>query len=58
MPEEAKKEEKTVDIDTSGPEVDINLPEEKDPKEVEVVKDEKQEKQEKQETQETKRNKR
>ena len=40
MPEEAKKEEKTVDIDTSGPEVDINLPEEKDPKEVEV-KDEK-----------------
>ena len=46
MPEEAKKEEKTVDIDTSGPEVDINLPEEKDPKEVEVVKDEKQETQE------------
>ena len=41
MPEaEVKKEEKTVDIDTSGPEVDINLPEEKDPKEVEV-KDEK-----------------
>ena len=50
MPEEAKKEEKTVDIDTSGPEVDINLPEEKDPKEVEV-KDEKQEtSDEKQET--------
>ena len=39
MPE-AKKEEKTVDIDTSGPDVDINLPEEKDPKEIEV-KDEK-----------------
>ena len=32
MPEEKK----TVDIDTSGPDVDINLPEEKDPKEVEV----------------------
>jgi len=31
----------SVDIDTSGPAVDINLPEEKDPKEVEVVKDEK-----------------
>jgi hypothetical protein len=31
MPEEAKKEEeKTVDIDTSGPDVDINLPEEKE----------------------------
>ena len=29
-------EEKTVDIDTSGPDVDINLPEEKGPKEVEV----------------------
>jgi len=43
MPEEAKKEEQTVDIDTSGPDVDINLPEEKDPKEVEVIKDEKQE---------------
>jgi len=44
MPEEekVKKEEETVDIDTSGPDVDINLPEEKDPKEVEV-KDEKQE---------------
>ena len=51
MPEaEVKKEEKTVDIDTSGPDVDINLPEEKDPKEVEV-KDEKQEtSDEKQET--------
>ena len=37
MPEtEEKKEVKTVDIDTSGPDVDINLPEEKDPKEVEV----------------------
>ncbi len=34
--EEVKKEEKTVDIDTSGPEVDITLPEEKDPKEVTV----------------------
>ena len=33
MPEAEKK---TVDIDTSGPDVDINLPEEKDPKEVEV----------------------
>ena len=41
MPEaEVKKEEKTVDIDTSGPDVDINLPEEKDPKDIEV-KDEK-----------------
>jgi len=44
---EAKKEEQTVDIDTSGPDIDINLPEEKDPKEVEVkeqeVSDEKQE---------------
>ena len=38
--EEVKKEEKTVDINTSGPEVDINLPEEKTPEEVEV-KDEK-----------------
>ena len=38
MPEaEVKKEEKTVDIDTSGPDVDINLPEEKDPKEVKVT---------------------
>ena len=40
MPEEAKKEEvkeeKTVDIDTSGPDVDIKIPDEKDPKEVEV----------------------
>ena len=38
MPEEAKKEEvkeeKTVDIDTSGPDVDITLPEEKAPVEV------------------------
>ena len=46
MPEEAKKEEKTVDIDTSGPEVDINLPEEKDPKEVEVKEEPKEEVQE------------
>ena len=31
MPEaEVKKEEKTVDIDTSGPDVDIKLPEEKE----------------------------
>jgi len=46
MPE-AKKEEQTVDIDTSGPDIDIAIPEEKDPKEVEVkeqeVSDEKQE---------------
>jgi len=46
MPE-AKKDEQTVDIDTSGPDIDINLPEDKDPKEVEVkeqeVSDEKQE---------------
>ena len=33
MPE-AKKEEPTVDIDTSGPDVDIKLPEEKAPEEV------------------------
>ena len=40
MPEEAKKEdvkeEKTVDIDTSGPDVDIQLPDEKTPEEVDV----------------------
>ena len=30
MPEAKKEEEKTVDIDTSGPDVDINLPEEKE----------------------------
>ena len=36
-------EEKTVDIDTSGPDVDINLPEEKDPKEVEVKEEVKEE---------------
>ena len=56
MPEaEVKKEEQTVDIDTSGADVDINLPEEKDPKEVEVVKDEKPEtSDEKQETKEEK----
>ncbi len=44
MPEAKKeevKEEKTVDIDTSGPDVDIKIPEEKDSKEVEV-KDEQQ----------------
>ena len=52
MPEAKKEEEKTVDIDTSGPDVDINLPEEKDPKEVKVTYgDEKQEtSDEKQET--------
>jgi len=33
---EEVKEEKTVDIDTSGPDVDIAIPEEKDLKEVEV----------------------
>ena len=55
MPEaEVKKEEQTIDIDTSGPDVDINLPEEKDPKEIEV-KDEKIEtSDEKQETKEEK----
>ncbi len=42
MPEEKK----TVDIDTSGPDVDINLPEEKDPKEVEVKEETKEEVQE------------
>ena len=41
--EEVKKGEKTVDIDTSGPEVDITLPEDKDPKEV-TIKDEPEEK--------------
>ena len=40
------KEEKTVDIDTSGPEVDINLPEEKDPKDIEVKEETKEEVQE------------
>ena len=30
MPEAKKEEEKTVDIDTSGPDVDIKLPEEKE----------------------------
>ena len=51
MPEEAKKEEKTVDIDTSGPEVDIKLPEEKAPEEEVEIKEEKQEtSDEKQET--------
>ena len=43
MPEAEKK---TVDIDTSGPDVDINLPEEKDPKEVEVKEETSDEKQE------------
>ena len=50
MPEEAKKEEvkeeKTVDIDTSGPDVDIAIPDEKDPKEVEVKEEPKEEVQE------------
>ena len=41
--EEVKKEEKTVDIDTSGPAIDITLPEDKDPKEV-TIKDEPKEK--------------
>ena len=42
MPEEVKKEEevikgeKIVDIDTSGPAIDITLPEDKDPKEVTI----------------------
>ena len=31
---EEVKEEKTVDIDTSGPDVDITLPEEKAPVEI------------------------
>ncbi len=44
--EEVKQEEKTVDIDTSGPDVDIKLPEEKDPKEVEVKEEPKEETQE------------
>jgi len=43
---EEVKEEKTVDIDTSGPDVDIKLPEEKDPKEVEVKEEPKVEEQE------------
>ena len=49
MPEAKKeevKEEKTVDIDTSGPDVDIKIPEEKDPKEVEVKEEVKEEIQE------------
>ena len=49
MPDEAKKatevkEEKTIDIDTSGPDVEVTLPEEKDKAVVEIkeeVKDEK-----------------
>jgi len=48
MPEEPKKaqevkEEKTIDIDTSGPDVEVTLPEEKDKTVVEIkeVKDEK-----------------
>ena len=48
MPEEPKKatevkEEKTIDLDTSGPDVEVTLPEEKDKTVVEVkeeVKDE------------------
>jgi len=43
---EEVKEEKTVDIDTSGPDVDIKLPEEKDPKEVEVKEEPKEKEQE------------
>ena len=49
MPEEEAKKEKTVDIDTSGPDVDIKLPEEKDPKEVEVKEEIKETKEEVQE---------
>ena len=48
MPEAKKeevKEEKTVDIDTSGPDVDIAIPEEKDLKEVEVKEEPKDEQQ-------------
>ena len=37
------KEEKTVDIDTSGPDVDIKLPDEKTPEEVEVKEEAKEE---------------
>ena len=40
---EEVKEEKTVDIDTSGPDVDITLPEEKAPEEVEVKEEAKEE---------------
>ena len=41
MPDEAKKaeevkEEKTIDIDTSGPDVEVTLPEEKDKAVVEI----------------------
>jgi len=49
MPEAKKeevKEEKTVDIDTSGPAVDIRLPDEKAPEEVEVKEEAKEEVQE------------
>ena len=50
MPEEAKKEEvkeeKTVDIDTSGPDVDVKIPEEKAPEDVEVKEEPKEEVQE------------
>ena len=42
---EEVKEEKTVDIDTSGPDVDIAIPEEKDLKEVEVKEEPKDEQQ-------------
>ena len=30
MPEENKKEEKTVDIDSSGPDTEVDIPEEKE----------------------------
>ena len=43
MPEEEAKKEKTVDIDTSGPDVDITIPEEKDPKDVDVKEEVKEE---------------
>ena len=38
--EEVKKEEKPIDIDTSGPDVEVTLPEEKDKAVVEVKKEE------------------
>ena len=43
---EEVKEEKTVDIDTSGPDVDIKLPDEKTPEEVEVKEEAKEKEQE------------
>ena len=43
---EEVKEEKTVDIDTSGPDVDVKIPEEKAPDEVEIKEEPKDEQQE------------